>query len=165
MEQCKELLLNKSREAADLLSNITKLECAHEEGESKHHKEMKEKEDQLLLCEKKCKSLEEQLEAKVRKESEIQNRSSHSLNELLTLKTALSEAEEKLAALKQERYLGFQVAREWTGLHKWNLTKLVDLKTGLAIEEACYAQVIPTKDRIEGLNAFKEKRLPRYTGE
>ncbi|XP_072330514.1 uncharacterized protein lekr1 isoform X1 [Scyliorhinus torazame] len=103
MEQCKELLLNKSREAADLLSNITKLECAHEEGESKHHKEMKEKEDQLLLCEKKCKSLEEQLEAKVRKESEIQNRSSHSLNELLTLKTALSEAEEKLAALKQER--------------------------------------------------------------
>ncbi|XP_072372926.1 methylglutaconyl-CoA hydratase, mitochondrial isoform X1 [Scyliorhinus torazame] len=41
----------------------------------------------------------------------------------------------------------------------------VDLKTGLAIEEACYAQVIPTKDRIEGLNAFKEKRLPRYTGE
>ncbi|XP_072137795.1 methylglutaconyl-CoA hydratase, mitochondrial isoform X2 [Mobula birostris] len=41
----------------------------------------------------------------------------------------------------------------------------VDLKTGLEIEEACYAQVIPTKDRIEGLNAFKEKRLPRYTGE
>ncbi|XP_043570049.1 methylglutaconyl-CoA hydratase, mitochondrial isoform X1 [Chiloscyllium plagiosum] len=41
----------------------------------------------------------------------------------------------------------------------------VDLKTGLAIEEACYAQVIPTKDRIEGLNAFREKRLPRYTGE
>ncbi|XP_072442903.1 methylglutaconyl-CoA hydratase, mitochondrial isoform X2 [Chiloscyllium punctatum] len=41
----------------------------------------------------------------------------------------------------------------------------VDLKTGLAIEEACYAQVIPTKDRIEGLNAFREKRLPQYTGE
>ncbi|XP_059825896.1 methylglutaconyl-CoA hydratase, mitochondrial [Hypanus sabinus] len=41
----------------------------------------------------------------------------------------------------------------------------VDLKTGLEIEETCYAQVIPTKDRIEGLNAFKEKRLPVYTGE
>ncbi|XP_078252225.1 methylglutaconyl-CoA hydratase, mitochondrial [Rhinoraja longicauda] len=40
----------------------------------------------------------------------------------------------------------------------------VDLKTGLEIEEACYAQVIPTKDRIEGINAFKEKRLPRYIG-
>uniref|UniRef100_A0AAY4B8D4 AU RNA binding protein/enoyl-CoA hydratase n=1 Tax=Denticeps clupeoides TaxID=299321 RepID=A0AAY4B8D4_9TELE len=41
----------------------------------------------------------------------------------------------------------------------------VDLKTGLAIEEACYAQVIPTKDRLEGLAAFKEKRPPRYKGE
>ncbi|KAL2100241.1 hypothetical protein ACEWY4_004635 [Coilia grayii] len=41
----------------------------------------------------------------------------------------------------------------------------VDLKTGMAIEEACYAQVIPTKDRLEGLAAFKEKRLPRYKGE
>lgn len=41
----------------------------------------------------------------------------------------------------------------------------VDLSTGLAIEEACYAQVIPTKDRIEGLVAFKEKRPPHYKGE
>uniref|UniRef100_A0AAV1V4V8 Enoyl-CoA hydratase n=1 Tax=Peronospora matthiolae TaxID=2874970 RepID=A0AAV1V4V8_9STRA len=41
----------------------------------------------------------------------------------------------------------------------------VDIATGLAIENACYAQVIPTKDRIEGLTAFKEKRKPQYTGE
>ncbi|XP_001378304.1 methylglutaconyl-CoA hydratase, mitochondrial isoform X2 [Monodelphis domestica] len=41
----------------------------------------------------------------------------------------------------------------------------VDLVTGLAIEEACYAQTIPTKDRLEGLRAFKEKRPPRYKGE
>lgn len=71
----------------------------------------------------------------------------------------------------------------------------MDLSTGLAIEEACYAQVsrtchlcvfkyskssagncftapgsahvqvIPTKDRLEGLAAFKEKRLPNYKGE
>lgn len=41
----------------------------------------------------------------------------------------------------------------------------VDLSSGLSIEEACYAQVIPTKDRIEGLNAFKEKRIPNYKGE
>jgi len=40
-----------------------------------------------------------------------------------------------------------------------------DMGTAMAIEEACYAQVIPTKDRIEGLTAFKEKRKPCFTGE
>ena len=41
----------------------------------------------------------------------------------------------------------------------------VDVATAMRIEEACYAQTIPTKDRMEGLNAFKEKRKPVYTGE
>jgi len=41
----------------------------------------------------------------------------------------------------------------------------VDLGSALAIEEGCYAQVIPTKDRLEGLMAFKEKRKPVYKGE
>jgi len=41
----------------------------------------------------------------------------------------------------------------------------VDLASGLAIEEACYAQVIPTKDRIEALKAFKEKRKANFQGE
>lgn len=41
----------------------------------------------------------------------------------------------------------------------------VDLASGLAYEGAYYAQTIPTKDRIEGLMAFKEKRKPVYKGE
>lgn len=41
----------------------------------------------------------------------------------------------------------------------------VDLATGLKIEEYLYAQLIPTKDRLEGLRAFAEKRKPVYTGE
>ncbi|ALC42095.1 CG8778 [Drosophila busckii] len=41
----------------------------------------------------------------------------------------------------------------------------VDLSTGYSIEEVCYAQVVPTKDRLEGLAAFAEKRKPVYKGE
>jgi methylglutaconyl-CoA hydratase len=40
----------------------------------------------------------------------------------------------------------------------------VDMATGSAIEELCYARLLPTKDRIEGLTAFREKRTPVYTG-
>lgn len=41
----------------------------------------------------------------------------------------------------------------------------VDLESGMVIEQACYAQVIPTADRTEGLAAFREKRKPVYRGE
>lgn len=41
----------------------------------------------------------------------------------------------------------------------------LDRESGLAFEQACYAQVIPTQDRLEGLAAFREKRRPRYKGE
>lgn len=40
----------------------------------------------------------------------------------------------------------------------------VDLASGLAIEEAAYAQTIFTEDRIEGLKAFLGKRAPVYHG-
>ncbi len=39
------------------------------------------------------------------------------------------------------------------------------LDEGLKLEFECYKKIIPTKDREEGLNAFKEKRPPDYQGE
>jgi len=39
-----------------------------------------------------------------------------------------------------------------------------DLNTGLAIESNAYWITIPTKDRLEGLQAFREKRKPIYKG-
>ena len=41
----------------------------------------------------------------------------------------------------------------------------VDLASGLKVEEACYARLLGTKDRLEGLKAFAEKQAPRFTGE
>jgi enoyl-CoA hydratase/carnithine racemase len=41
----------------------------------------------------------------------------------------------------------------------------VDLHTGMDIESKAYEAIIPTKDRLEALQAFREKRLPQFTGE
>ncbi|MGB9667318.1 MAG: enoyl-CoA hydratase [Thermosulfidibacteraceae bacterium] len=41
----------------------------------------------------------------------------------------------------------------------------VDIKSGLEIETKAYEVLIPTKDRLEGLKAFMEKREPNYKGE
>ena len=40
----------------------------------------------------------------------------------------------------------------------------MDLRSGLELEDACYAKTIPTEDRMEGLKAFAEKRKPVYKG-
>jgi enoyl-CoA hydratase/carnithine racemase len=40
-----------------------------------------------------------------------------------------------------------------------------DLKTGMLFESRAYDVIIPTKDRMEGLAAFREKRKPVYVGE
>ncbi|NIR48058.1 enoyl-CoA hydratase [candidate division KSB1 bacterium] len=38
------------------------------------------------------------------------------------------------------------------------------IEEGLDLEFDCYQKIISTQDRIEGLQAFKEKRQPRYEG-
>jgi len=39
-----------------------------------------------------------------------------------------------------------------------------DINRGLSIEHLAYKETIPTKDRLEGLRAFQEKRKPKYQG-
>jgi enoyl-CoA hydratase/carnithine racemase len=40
-----------------------------------------------------------------------------------------------------------------------------DLQTGMDLESKAYEVILPTKDRLEALEAFREKRSPRFTGE
>ncbi|XP_037355187.1 enoyl-CoA hydratase domain-containing protein 2, mitochondrial isoform X3 [Talpa occidentalis] len=40
----------------------------------------------------------------------------------------------------------------------------VDIASGMVIEGLCYAQNIPTQDRLEGMAAFREKRPPKFVG-
>ncbi|KAJ1362468.1 hypothetical protein KIN20_022020 [Parelaphostrongylus tenuis] len=46
-----------------------------------------------------------------------------------------------------------------------SLSSEVSLDCGFLMEQQCYAQVIPTQDRMEALQAFAEKRKPVFKGE
>lgn len=50
---------------------------------------------------------------------------------------------------------------------KWAINKGLDtsLERGLDIEREAYGRIISTKDRLEGLAAFQEKRSAKFTGE
>lgn len=45
-----------------------------------------------------------------------------------------------------------------------NLGMQTDIRTGLKIENLAYNNLLNTEDRLEGLKAFQEKRLPKYIG-
>ncbi|KAJ2900540.1 hypothetical protein IWW38_000415 [Coemansia aciculifera] len=77
----------------------------------------------------------------------------------------------------EEHSLGYERALEWAreilpngpvavrmAKRSIDHASSADPASGLDIEQLCYAQVIPTEDRLEGLRAFKEKRKPVYKG-
>ncbi|NXO70863.1 LEKR1 protein, partial [Phainopepla nitens] len=65
-------------------------------------KELKEKEESLLICQQACKRLQEEVAEKERKEEDLKRRSGRSESELETLKALLSQTEQEVLMLKQE---------------------------------------------------------------
>ncbi|NXO87223.1 LEKR1 protein, partial [Sitta europaea] len=68
-------------------------------------KELKEKEESLLICQQVCKHLQEEVAEKERKEEDLKRRTGRSESELETLKALLSQTEQEVLMLKQEREL------------------------------------------------------------
>jgi enoyl-CoA hydratase/carnithine racemase len=79
-------------------------------------------------------------------------------------------AADRAGALEQAQQLAREIAQNGpvaVRQAKWAIDRglEVDLATGLELEAMAYEAVIPTRDRVEALEAFSEKRKPVFRGE
>ncbi|XP_015493711.1 leucine-, glutamate- and lysine-rich protein 1 isoform X2 [Parus major] len=105
MDHYKKLLLVKSAELDVCQNELKKIKYENGIVESRLMKELKEKEESLLICQQVCKHLQEEVAEKERKEEDLKRRSGRSESELETLKALLSQTEQEVLMLKQEREL------------------------------------------------------------
>ncbi|MFD1426726.1 enoyl-CoA hydratase/carnithine racemase [Kroppenstedtia sanguinis] len=82
------------------------------------------------------------------------------LNQVVRGGTVMEAALEMAAQINENAPLALAQAK-----YAINHGSETDLATGLVMETQAYERLIPTKDRLEGLQAFKEKRKPIYLGE
>ena len=81
------------------------------------------------------------------------------VNRLCTPETLMAEALETAEAIAANAPIAIQQAKRSV-----NAAESMDLKNGYDFEIACYQGVINTKDRLEGVKAFNEKRKPVFKG-
>ncbi|XP_036609631.1 leucine-, glutamate- and lysine-rich protein 1 [Trichosurus vulpecula] len=104
-DQYKEMLMVKSDEADEYQRKFRKLKFESKIFETRHARELKEKEDSLLACQQMCKHLQEEVAAKERLEENLKRKISLSENELEMTKILLNQAKEEVVTLKNEREL------------------------------------------------------------
>ncbi|XP_053842463.1 protein LEKR1 isoform X2 [Vidua macroura] len=105
MDHYKKLLLVKSTELDVCQKELKKIKYENGIAESRLTKELKEKEESLLVCQQVCKHLQEEVAEKERREEDLKRRTGRSESELETLKALLSQTEQEVLMLKQEREL------------------------------------------------------------
>ncbi|XP_064577459.1 protein LEKR1 [Zonotrichia leucophrys gambelii] len=105
MEHYKKLLLVKSTELDVCQNELKKIKYENGIAESRLTKELKEKEESLLVCQQVCKHLQEEVAEKERREEDLKRRTGRSESELETLKALLGQTEQEVLMLKQEREL------------------------------------------------------------
>ncbi|XP_072200726.1 protein LEKR1 isoform X3 [Excalfactoria chinensis] len=105
MDHYRKLLMVKSAELDVCQNELKKMKNENGISESRLAKELKEKEESLLICQQVCKRLQEEVAEKERREGDLRRRASQSESELETLKALLTQTEEEVVMLKQEREL------------------------------------------------------------
>ncbi|CAM9336231.1 unnamed protein product [Bubo scandiacus] len=105
MDHYKKLLMVKSTELDVCQNELKKMKYENGISESRLTKELKEKEESLLICQQVCKHLQEEVAEKERKEEDLKRRTGRSESELEALKALLRQTEEEVVMLKQEREL------------------------------------------------------------
>ncbi|XP_009666785.2 protein LEKR1 isoform X2 [Struthio camelus] len=105
MDHYKKLLMLKSTEVDVCQNELKKMKYENGISESRLTKELKEKEESLLVCQQVCRHLQEEVAEKERKEEDLKRRTGRSESELQTLKSLLRQTEEEVVMLKQEREL------------------------------------------------------------
>ncbi|XP_010130868.1 PREDICTED: leucine-, glutamate- and lysine-rich protein 1 [Buceros rhinoceros silvestris] len=105
MDHYKKLLMVKSTELDVCQNELKKMKYENGISESRLTKELKEKEESLLICQQVCKHLQEEVAEKERKEEDLKRRTGRSESEVEALKAALRQTEEEVVMLKQEREL------------------------------------------------------------
>ncbi|XP_030810312.1 leucine-, glutamate- and lysine-rich protein 1 isoform X2 [Camarhynchus parvulus] len=105
MDHYKKLLLVKSTELDVCQNELKKIKYENGIAESRLTKELKEKEESLLVCQQVCKHLQDEVAEKERREEDLKRRTGRSESELETLKALLSQTEQEVLMLKQEREL------------------------------------------------------------
>ncbi|XP_068262487.1 protein LEKR1 isoform X2 [Nyctibius grandis] len=134
MDHYKKLLTVKSTELDVCQSELKKMQYENGISESRLTKELKDKEESLLICQQVCKHLQEEVAEKERKEEDLKRRTGRSESELEALKALLRQTEEEVVMLKQERTEQLQetLRQKMRSEDNWREKMEIDLAKGEA---------------------------------
>ncbi|XP_074768090.1 protein LEKR1 isoform X2 [Athene noctua] len=134
MDHYKKLLMVKSTELDVCQNELKKMKYENGISESRLTKELKEKEESLLICQQVCKHLQEEVAEKERKEEDLKRRTGRSESELEALKALLRQTEEEVVMLKQERTEQLQetLRQKMRNEDNWREKMEIDLAKGEA---------------------------------
>ncbi|XP_006897845.1 PREDICTED: leucine-, glutamate- and lysine-rich protein 1-like [Elephantulus edwardii] len=155
VDNYKEMLTNKSNEANDCQRKLRKLTFESIISESRHTRQLREKEESLTACQESYRTLQEKLTTKERQQDDIKRRITLAENELEVTKTLLNQTKEEVVALKNEREL-LLIS------HQKSIEQLQETLRQKLLNDDNWREKIEaelTKERAQHLAEFEEQAL------